>query len=500
MNCCLCPKRLSVVVVLPFFLLGGHVVRAELTVVNDAEGQDGLTVYKMTVTPAPEPKPALKHRLTIRPNERQPGNAASHYLRSFAENSLEGPWKRIRDKFGSETIDGWYGIDLPIGELPLAEVREAAGAFDSYVEYFIAPASKCRDCEWGLAEEYLDGTESIFFRLPDAQQSREICRALALRTRLAIAERRYDDAIEHMRMNYQLGQDIARQKFLVCSLIGIAEVGISNKTMIDLIAAPDSPNMFWALTELPRPIVGTREAIRLEMSLGQRIFPELLNIEHTEHSPEEWARLIREGMKAYRDVMISEGQSLPQFEPAIGFTSLGASLMIYPGAKQRLIQSGLDTTRVDQMAVGQVLLLDASREYRRIADEFEKWWYIDFPQARYRMDQESALFPGNYPQGGFGEMIAALLLPAVQAARKAEMRTEWQLQALRVVEAIRMHAAETGALPQSLGEITVVPPPLNPVTLEPYQYRLDGQTAVLDLPFSDGMSGIAWRFEITLAE
>jgi hypothetical protein len=160
----------------------------------------------------------------------------------------------------------------------------------------------------------------------------------------------------------------------------------------------------------------------------------------------------------------------------------------------------MDSTRVDQMAVGQVLMLDASREYRRIADEIEKWWYIDFPQARFRMDQESALFASSYLEGGFGEMIAALLLPAIHAARNAEMRSEWQMQALRVIEAIRMHAAETGALPQSLGEITVVPPPLNPITLEPYQYRLDGQTAVLELPFSDGMSGLAWRFEITLAE
>ena len=80
------------------------------------------------------------------------------------------------------------------------------------------------------------------------------------------------------------------------------------------------------------------------------------------------------------------------------------------------------------------------------------------------------------------------------------MRTQWQMGALRVVEAIRMHAAEAGTMPRSLDEIKIVPVPLNPVTLAPYQYRLDGQTAVLDLPFSDGMPSVAWRFEITLAE
>ena len=38
--------------------------RAELEVIEDAEGQQGLTVHRMTVTPAAEPMPALKHRFT----------------------------------------------------------------------------------------------------------------------------------------------------------------------------------------------------------------------------------------------------------------------------------------------------------------------------------------------------------------------------------------------------------------------------------------------------
>ena len=72
--------------------------------------------------------------------------------------------------------------------------------------------------------------------------------------------------------------------------------------------------------------------------------------------------------------------------------------------------------------------------------------------------------------------------------------------ALRVVEAVRMHAAEAGRLPASLDDIVIVPVPVNPITTLPYLYRLDGKMAVLDLPFSDGMPGVAWRFEIQLEE
>jgi hypothetical protein len=81
------------------------------------------------------------------------------------------------------------------------------------------------------------------------------------------------------------------------------------------------------------------------------------------------------------------------------------------------------------------------------------------------------------------------------------VKLDWQLNGLQTIEAIRMHAAETGKLPTALSEITVVPVPKNPVTEQPYEYRLDGDTAVLDLPASDGFpGGIAWRFEIQLAK
>ena len=80
------------------------------------------------------------------------------------------------------------------------------------------------------------------------------------------------------------------------------------------------------------------------------------------------------------------------------------------------------------------------------------------------------------------------------------MRVERQINALQVVEAIRMHAAETGRLPECCDKITAVPVPLNPMTGRPFEYRLDGELAVLNLPASDGDANNAWRFEIALAK
>jgi len=71
------------------------------------------------------------------------------------------------------------------------------------------------------------------------------------------------------------------------------------------------------------------------------------------------------------------------------------------------------------------------------------------------------------------------------------------IDAMRVIEAIRMHAAETGQLPETLDDISVVPIPLNPATNKPFDYQLNDGTATLKLPRSDG-TYYSRRFELRL--
>ena len=90
-----------------------------------------------------------------------------------------------------------------------------------------------------------------------------------------------------------------------------------------------------------------------------------------------------------------------------------------------------------------------------------------------------------------------MILPAVQQVTNAQVRTQRDIDVLRVIEALRMHAADAGAFPKSLDEITAVLVPKNPATGKPFEYRLDGETAILELPRSDGIT-YSKRFMITL--
>lgn len=478
-------------------LMASATCRGALTVVEDADGQRGLFVFKMTVDPAKEPVPALQHRLMLRERELRPGNAATLYLRAYPEGGIERTWKSVRTKFGDVEVDRWYVTETPLDKLPLEKVREATDRFHTLLNEHLRPASERLECDWGhriITERR--GPDVYSFMLPELQSMREISRAITLRTRVAIADRKYDEAIDLLRMNYRLGENVAQSPLLVSGLIGLAICGAGNLELAELIAAPGSPNLYWAVAELPRPIVDIRTAMRLELSMYADVMPVLDRPEKARHSPEEWAALLASSTEALQTL----GSGTPKLDPTQARLAVtGFSILGYGDAKRRLIEGGFPADEVEAMPVGQVIAVDADRQYRVYANEFEKWQYVPYPMAKSHGEKLDALLARNALESGAGGMLARLLLPALTSVRSAQLRVERQLNAIQVVEAIRMHAAETGRLPETLDQITAVPVPLNPMTDRPFDYRLEGKMAVLELPFSDGAVNNAWRFEIQLA-
>ena len=464
-------------------------------------------VIRMTVTPADEPVPTFKYRLTYRPHELVRGNSVAHYMRAFPEGGLEQTWKYLVDHYGEE-VDDWYGDKYPISKLPIDKVIEAASHFDRLTNDHVLPASRCRDTDWGVAYEDIRGPETISFLLPEIQSMRSVCRAMSLQTRVAIAQQHYDRAIELMRANYRLGRDVGKQPILVSGLVGIAVQNITTSdNMVDLIAAPDSPNMYWALSELPRPQVSLRDAVRLELAIGPRMFPILDHPEQQEHAFEEWnalwlrdvSSLVSPDVSGLVDSPLSSNSK--QVQSLLG---MGAALAGYSHSKERLVAWGYKADEVEQMAVGQVMAIYQAGAYQRLADRMERSLYVDFPAAKELNRDEQQMFS---EAGVFGSSpdrellpIASLLLPAVTVARTASIRTDRELDAVRVIEALRMHAAQNdGKWPKTLDEVTCVPVPNNPATGKPFDYHVEGEVAVLLLPLSDGLR-VQRRYELTLAK
>jgi hypothetical protein len=479
-------------------LLSPLVASGQVTYV-EGEGDAKTIVVRLTVSPAAAPVPALKHRLVARDIDLEPGNAAPYYYRALM--SVPRMNDALNKEFG-EAWDEWYATgskSVPIANLPLDQLRKAVELSRSPIDQQLVHAVTRTDCDWQFGEQSLSGPDVITFLLPEMQESRALERFLTMRTRLAIAEGRHDDAIAAMRMTYRMATDTARPPMIVCGLVGIAEATKANGALFELIAAPNSPNMYWALTELPQPFIDLRHAARFEAGFAPRIFPFLRDAEKTERAPEEWNRLYQQSVRLLPTVAGQPGATMPDYEMGAALLALVA----YPHAKARLIEQGLDRAKVEQMAVGQVIAIYSERITQRLIDDFEKLWYVPFWEMRARsaeIDQrlrDMRAFEGGQDREVIPMMT--ILLPAVQAARQAQVRLDRELAALRVIEALRMYAAgHDGKLPERLDAITEVPIPLNPATGQPFVYRLDGDKGILELPASDGVRSETGRCELSI--
>lgn len=478
------------------WLLVASLASGEVTYVA-GEG-NVATVIRLTVTPAAAPIPALKHRLIARDIDLQPGNAAPYYYRALM--SAPRTHDALNKEFG-EAWNDWYatGGAVSIASLPVEQVRKAVELTRSPIDQQLAHAVVRADCDWQFGERSLQGPEVIAFLLPEINESRSLARFLALRTRLAIAEGRHDDAIAAMQMTYRLATDTAKPPMLVCGLVGIAEARIANGTLLELIAEPNAPNMYWALAQLPQPFIDLNQAARFEASFAARIFPLIRDAEKTDRAPDEWNRLYQQAVRDLPSIRGAPGFETPNYE-------LGAALLAlvaYPHAKARLIEQGMDRAKVEQMAVGQVIAIYSDRIAQRLTDEFEKLWYVPFWEMQSRSDEMEQRLRDTSAFGGGADRevipIMSLLLPAVQAAREGQVRLDREIAALRVIESLRMYAAaHNGTLPDRLDNIAEVPIPLNPATGKPFAYRLDGEKGILELPASDGIRNDNKRLEISI--
>lgn len=469
------------------------------------EDNPSLTIIRMEVTPADEAVPAFKHRLIYDLHERLPGNRPQWYARAYPEETSAFRVWREPDVRGDEDFsDKYYSSGVPISQLDWSRYKRPLSAARSIFERYIVPAARRRDCDWGLQSESVTGPELIQFLLPEFQGSREFARMGNAATRHAVAENRYDDAIRYLRTQYQLGRDVAEEPFLVCSLVGIAITGIANVGATDLIASPGSPNLYWALSELPAPPVSISESINADLALATRMFPVLSDAETTERTGPQWNEEWRTLVQGALGETINTSRTLRD-GPLKDLAPVFFGVAGYAHAKQRLVDWGYQPKAVEAMPVGQALTIYSARVVKIATDEYRKANATDlsFSSVRRFGDAAGDRLKDMLPITGGPDreivQIANLLLPAASIARTAEVRVARDVAALRVIEALRMHAARNnGRWPRSLDDVTCVPIPLNPATDKPFLFHRDGKTAVLELPDWEGFPGYSRRYEITI--
>jgi len=457
-----------------------------------AAEDDPYPPVKIVLHPAPEPKPALKYRLFPDILDRKPGNAAVVYGKVKAEQP---------GFFGNAEV--WEKINMKWMVAPLAELRKEVGkqfAPDT-VFYYLDRAARCQYCDWQLPIGE-PGQDLWSILLPEIQEMRAFGRLLAVQARVQIAHGKYDDAVRTLQTGYAMSRHVGEAPFIVGGLVGIACSSMMSDQVREFIQQPDAPNLYWALTNMPRPLVDMRPAFDVEMQAVYYSFPELRDLEHKDYPPQQWQQLMEKTVDRLYGLYQYEGgprewRSRDRFRLAI----LGLTLRNYGNAKRFLIARGRSAAEVEAMPVPKAVLLYTVSLYDEVRDDMFKWFNLPYWEAGPGFDLAEKRLKEKVA-GQRSEIIplATILLPALGGANAARARHEREFAVLRVFEALRLYGAGHNRLPDKLSDITEVPIPVDPLTGSAFVYRRTGDTAWLEAPPPAGESPArfgTWRYHIT---
>ncbi|WZO95803.1 hypothetical protein EP7_002773 [Isosphaeraceae bacterium EP7] len=439
---------------------------------------------ELILRPAPQPVPALKYRLVPEPRILIPGNAAVFYHRGIlllAQSSLgqaRAPGAKPPDPENSPEMRISRWATGPIAQLPREEARKQLEAFQGPLKEAELAAMR-QTCDW----EFDRRKEGFDLLLPEIQELRSLARLIAVKARLAILDGKIDEAMHWIQVGMVMGRHAAEGPTLIQALVGVAIDSVMAICLTDLIQAPGTPSLFWALADRPRPFIDLRRPMEGELTLFNKALPELEELDRGPMSLTEVRRFVEQIQKKIYSLT---GSALP---PPGGMGQLGIAAMavkVYPEARSGLIAAGRTETEVDAMPVVQVSVLYSIKEYVKRRDESYKWINVPYWQSYDRVDPRG----DRTMEAKLSSPLLTLfdlLTPAINSARLATLRLERHLDAMQCIEAIRLDASlHGGKLPASLEAITEAPTPIDVISGKPFSYAVNGDTATLSAPVPPG--------------
>jgi hypothetical protein len=385
------------------------------------------TLIRMTVQPMRAPQPALRYLLLPELKELTPGNPIPNYLKCILEQDFSTS-------------------DEVLGRAALRHADEAA---------------RMDKPDWQiLLRVRIDG---IGLLLPDVQKMRQLAAALQERFHNEASLRHFDDCLVTAKTMFAMARHMSEQPTLISDLVGMAIANLALAPLEEMLQQPGCPNLYWALTNLPTPLVSLDKGMEGERML---IDTELRDLDVNEPMTPEQLKKLMLHIDKIRD--LEPREDLKRTQEWIRDRVKEAGRL--EAARRRLVEGGFSEERLRRFPPEQVILLDEKRDYEIRRDEMMKTNNVPIWQAE-------ALAAGVKSEKGIG--IFEIFVPALIKVRRAQTRLDQRVALLRHIEALRMYAAEhAGNLPANLDQISV-PLPVDPFSGKPFLYKREGKTVHL---------------------
>lgn len=385
------------------------------------------TVIRLTVQPMSAPKPALRYLLLPELREMSPGNPIPGYLAVFVGQDPSSD----QEVFGP------------------AALRQADRA------------ARMDRPDWQILPKLR--TDGVNLLLPDVQKLRALAQALQERFRGEVALRRFDDALVTAKTLFALSRHLGEHPTLIGNLVGIAVAFVTVAPLEEMLEQPGCPNLYWALTNLPSPLITMGRGLD-----GERMFfpAELRDLDDRAPMTPDRIKKLTSHIDKLRE--LEAGKKAKSTRAWLDARNQDETYLA--AARRRLVEYGLPEERLMRFPADQVILLDEKREYEVRRDDAMKFMNLPTREAE---EQLGKLPPRKDPT------LFDFFLPAPTRVRRAQGRLEQRVALLRHVEALRLYAADhDGKLPDRLDDVTVPLPP-DPFTGRPFRYAVEGATAHL---------------------
>jgi hypothetical protein len=438
--------------------------------VTTASAENDVPSTLLVLHPAASPTPALKFPLLPELRDTIPGNAVTHYRQAFKnmkqDAPLESGWVVASDQW----------LASPLQDFPREEVGKLLKQCDRTLQEAEAGA-RSEQCDWEMTEEFR--TKGVAKLLPDIQGMRQIGILVNLRARFELAEGRPDKAARTIQTGFALARHISEEPTLSGALVGFGIAACMVGRLQEFVQQPGVPNLYWSLTDLPRPFIDMRKEMQSERIKTYSMFPGMAemaaDLNAKPFTPEQVE-------KAVAPLLTLERKRFVQLRLADPARTARLLAVRHEAAKKILINQGRPKELVDAMPHFQVGLLLALQQYDQALDEYIKLETLPYPEVRAQAaaveKRTKEMFQNK--DGPAIPLAENLLLPTLIEMYHVRSRLDRRIAALRCMEAVRLYAAaHDGKLPPSLDDIKDEPVPLDPMTGRAFVYRLVGDRAFL---------------------
>lgn len=431
----------------------------------------------VSISPASQPPLALSTRLRYPASEQIEGNAAISWNQVVTAASWNAELNTQIDAILATPYDQF--------DTTLANRILSDNLYDTLAS-FITVAARRDSCDWQSPFRH----QGLGTLLPELGRHRTLARLLRLRARTALHDNDFPGALAAIRNGLELAHDYSDSKSAIQALVGAA-IASSMLDELEIVSSrPGAPSVYWALADLSRPFISISTLLLHEEAMIDFTLPVLREIEAL---PIDDERAVGLAAKANRDLA---AMLQSETSPASGDIATAARVIAsYPAAKAWMISTGLAPDRVAALPVSYVVIRHELAMFRLHSDQLLRWLTLPYPEAEPGLKT----FLADRSTHPVNNDSLASWLPSLEKVFGALWNLERRFAVLRATEAIRLHIGSTNALPQTLDAITVVPVPRDPITGNPFLFRLDADTAVISgppIPFLNNPAPLEHRVRI----